>query len=85
MTEISCNYSGDRDAAIVAFLYDDADESLAERARFMAGSCRLCRCDGTMLSVGPDERDAEGAFFHVGTQKGLSRPWPASCADAFSC
>jgi hypothetical protein len=44
MTEIFCNYSGDRDAAIVAFLYDDADESLAERARFDTHLERCARC-----------------------------------------
>ena len=47
MTEISCTYGDDRDAAIVAFLYDDADESLAERARFDTHleSCARCQAD----------------------------------------
>ena len=50
MTEISCTYGGDRDAAIVAFLYDDADESLAERARFDTHLERCARCQADIAA-----------------------------------
>ena len=50
MTEISCTYGGDRDAAIVAFLYDDADESLAERVRFDTHLERCARCQADIAA-----------------------------------
>jgi hypothetical protein len=47
MTEFSCSYGDDRDGAIVAFLYDDPDVSLAERDRFAAHlpACARCRAE----------------------------------------
>ena len=40
MTELSCSYGDDRDEAIVAFLYDDPDDS---GGRAGAVSSRICR------------------------------------------
>jgi hypothetical protein len=47
MTEITCGYGDDRDAAIVAFLYDEPDASPAERAAFEAHMhmCALCQAE----------------------------------------
>jgi hypothetical protein len=47
MTELFCNYGDDRDGAIVAFLYDDPDETGAERARFASHlpACARCQAD----------------------------------------
>jgi hypothetical protein len=47
MTELACRYGDDRDAAIVAFLYDEPDASPAERAGFEAHlrSCAQCQAD----------------------------------------
>src|SRR5471030_2812089 len=51
MTDVSCGYGDDRDGAIVAFLYDDADGSPAERARFEAHlqTCARCQTDVAAL------------------------------------
>ena len=51
MTEISCTYGDGRDAAIVAFLYDDADGNRADRARFETHlrSCARCAADVAAL------------------------------------
>jgi hypothetical protein len=56
MTEISCTYGDNRDEALVAFLYDDADGNPAERDRFAAhlAACARCREDVAALS---DVRD----------------------------
>ena len=47
MTEFFCTYGDNRDEAIVALLYDDAEGSPAERGRFEthAASCARCRAD----------------------------------------
>ena len=48
MTEsMLCGYGDDRDGALVAFLYDDADASPAERALFETHlqTCARCRAD----------------------------------------
>jgi hypothetical protein len=47
MTELFCNYGDDRDGAIVAFLYEDPDETGAERARFESHlpACARCQAD----------------------------------------
>ena len=34
MTELSCTYGDNRDESLVAYLYDDADGSPADRDRF---------------------------------------------------
>jgi anti-sigma factor RsiW len=51
MTEFSCSYGDDRDAAIVSFLYDDLDASPAERNRFEThlGACARCQADVAAL------------------------------------
>ncbi len=51
MTEISCTYGDGRDVAIVAFLYDDANGNLADRARFETHlqSCARCHADVAAL------------------------------------
>ena len=51
MTELSCDYGDDRDEAIVAFLYDDADGSPTEGARFETHrpTCARCRADVSAL------------------------------------
>ena len=43
MTDLSCEYPGDRDGALIAYLYDDSDP--ATRAAFEAHfrACALCR------------------------------------------
>jgi hypothetical protein len=53
MTEFSCAYGDDRDAAIVAFLYDEPDASPTERARFDAHyrTCAPCQADVAALRV----------------------------------
>ena len=45
MNDISCSYTGDRETALIAYLYDDINP--AERAAFDAhlGSCARCRHD----------------------------------------
>ena len=47
MTDTSCTYGGDRDDAIVAYLYDEADGSPAERGRFAAHlrTCAHCQAE----------------------------------------
>ncbi len=47
MTEFFCSYGDDRDGAIVAFLYDDPDDSGAERARFASHlpACAHCQAE----------------------------------------
>jgi len=51
MTELSCGYGDDRDGAIVAFLYDDAEGDPADRARFETHlqTCARCRADVAAL------------------------------------
>jgi hypothetical protein len=45
MTEFMCRYAGDRDSALIAFLYDDAESETQERAAFAAhvATCTRCR------------------------------------------
>jgi hypothetical protein len=47
MTEFTCGYGDDRDAAIVAFLYDEPDASPAERRAFEVHlrTCAQCQAD----------------------------------------
>ena len=51
MTEFSCSYGDDRDAAIVAFLYDEPDANPADRSAFEAHlrTCARCQADVTSL------------------------------------
>ena len=51
MTELSCSYGDSRDEAIVAYLYDEADDSLAQRARFGTHlqTCPRCRTEVASL------------------------------------
>ena len=51
MTESMCRYAGDRDGALIAFLYDDADGETPERARFEAHvqTCERCRDELALL------------------------------------
>src|SRR5258708_2920816 len=51
MTELSCSYGDDRDEVIVAFLYDDRDAGLAERARYGSTllTCARCKADFAAL------------------------------------
>jgi hypothetical protein len=44
MTENICRYTGDREQAIVAYLYDDASVDLAERVAFDAHLVGCARC-----------------------------------------
>jgi len=47
MTTLLCGYTGDRDEALVTYLYDDGDADSGERALFAAhvNSCARCRDD----------------------------------------
>jgi hypothetical protein len=51
MTESMCRYTGDRDGALIAFLYDDAESEMPERARFEAHlqTCDRCRDELVLL------------------------------------
>src|SRR5258706_1279544 len=51
MTESICRFTGDRDDALIAFLYDDADGETPERARFEAHlqTCDRCRDELALL------------------------------------
>ena len=51
MTESMCRYAGDRDGALIAFLYDDAEGETPERARFEAHvqTCERCRDELALL------------------------------------
>ncbi len=51
MTESMCRYAGDRDGALIAFLYDDAEGETPERARFEAHvqTCERCRDELAVL------------------------------------
>ena len=51
MTEFICRYAGDRDGALIAFLYDDAEGETPERARFEAHvqTCERCRDELALL------------------------------------
>jgi len=51
MTEFMCRYAGDRDGALIAFLYDDAEGETPERARFEAHvqTCERCRDELALL------------------------------------
>ena len=51
MTDISCTYGEGRDEAIVALLYDETDDSPAERAAFEAHiqTCPRCRAEVAAL------------------------------------
>jgi hypothetical protein len=51
MTELICGYGDDRDAAIVAFLYDEPDASPAERAGFEAHLLTCVRCQADVASL----------------------------------
>jgi len=51
MTESRCRFTGDRDGALIAFLYDDAEGETPERARFEAHvqTCERCRDELALL------------------------------------
>ena len=51
MTEFMCRYAGDRDGALIAFLYDDVEGETPERARFEAHvqTCERCRDELALL------------------------------------
>jgi hypothetical protein len=49
MTELTCRYAGDRDQAIVSYLYDDVDP--AERVAFDAHLSTCARCRTEMASL----------------------------------
>jgi hypothetical protein len=51
MTELICGYGDDRNAAIVAFLYDEPDASPAERAGFEAHLLTCARCQADVASL----------------------------------
>jgi hypothetical protein len=51
MTELFCSYGGDRDGAIVAFLYDDPDDSGAERIRFESHLPACARCQAEIAAL----------------------------------
>ena len=53
MTELSCTYGNARDEAIVAYLYDEADDNPAQRALFDTHlqTCARCRADVASLRV----------------------------------
>ena len=50
MTEFACRYGDDRDAAIVAFLYDDPDTTEPERARFATHLPTCARCQAEVAA-----------------------------------
>ena len=52
MTDLLCSYGDGRDEAIVAFLYDEADGSAAERGRFDAHLPTCARCRADVASLG---------------------------------
>jgi putative zinc finger protein len=51
MTESMCRYTGDRDGALIAFLYDAGESETPERARFEAHlqTCERCRDELALL------------------------------------
>jgi hypothetical protein len=51
MTELTCGYGDDRDAAIVAFLYDEPGASPAERAGFETHLLTCARCQADVASL----------------------------------
>ena len=51
MTESSCGYSGDRDEALIALLYDDISADPAERALFEAHVNTCARCRGEIAAL----------------------------------
>ena len=51
MTELFCSYGGDRDGAIVAFLYEDPDDSGAERVRFESHLPACARCQAEIAAL----------------------------------
>lgn len=51
MTEMSCTYGSDRDEALVAYLYDDGETSLAERSRFDDHLTTCSRCQADLASL----------------------------------
>jgi hypothetical protein len=51
MTELFCSYGDDRDGAIVAFLYEDPDDSGAERARFELHLPACARCQAEIAAL----------------------------------
>ena len=52
MTDLLCSYGDGRDEAIVAFLYDEADGSAAERGRFETHLQTCARCRADVASLG---------------------------------
>jgi anti-sigma factor RsiW len=52
MTELSCGYGDDREAAIVAFLYGEADADPSERSAFEAHMRTCARCRADVASLG---------------------------------
>jgi anti-sigma factor RsiW len=52
MTDLSCGYGDDREAAIVAFLYGEADANPSERSAFEAHMRTCARCQADVASLG---------------------------------
>src|SRR5690242_16854282 len=50
MTDINCKYDGDREAALIAYLYDDIDP--AERVAFNAHLAECARCRTELTALG---------------------------------
>jgi hypothetical protein len=51
MTEFSCGFGDDRDAAIVAFLYDEPDANPADRSAFEAHLRTCARCQNDVAAL----------------------------------
>ena len=83
MTEFDCGYGDNRDGAIVAFLYDEAEGSPAERARFDTHlqTCERCRADlaalrGVRVQLG-EWAPPEPSFAIHNSQSTISNPQSA--------
>jgi anti-sigma factor RsiW len=78
MTEFTCRYPGDREQAIVAYVYDDGDLDRAARALFEAHltTCDRCRID---VAAFADVRVTLGAWSPPGF-----RPAVASALDTLT-
>ena len=82
MTEFSCSYGIDRDAAIVAFLYDEPDANPAERSGFEAHLRTCARCQAEVASLRQVRvqlgrwSPPEPSFIHT-TPSSIADPQPA--------
>ncbi len=82
MTEFSCSYGIDREAAIVAFLYDEPDLNPAERSRFEAHLRTCARCQAEVASLRQVRvqlgrwSPPEPSFIHT-TPSSIDDPQPA--------